>query len=103
MIRPRPLVQLQPLEYYQERRHIQEGIIKIGMRFGSASMIVRRSGMKKILDYYKKYKIYFPYDIEYFLVTGIKLYALNRDIVTNIAGGPSDNHRPAYLDNMQQP
>ncbi len=98
VIRPRPLVELQPLEYYLQRKHVQGDIIKIGMRFGSASMIIRRSGMKKILDHYKANKIYFPYDIEYFLVPGINLYALNRDIVTNIAGGESDNGAPAYLD-----
>jgi hypothetical protein len=61
-------------------------------------MIVRRAGMKKILDHYKTYKIYFPYDIEYFLASGINLYALNRDIVTNITGGESDNGAPAYLE-----
>jgi GR25 family glycosyltransferase involved in LPS biosynthesis len=97
-IRPRPLVQLQPLDYYLQRRHVQGDIVKIGMRFGSASMIVRRSGMKKILDYFKTYKIYFPYDIEYFLVPGINLYALSKDIVTNIVGGESDNGVPNYLE-----
>lgn len=96
-IRPRPLVQLQSLEYYLKRKNIQGDIVKIGMRFGATSMIVRRSGMKKILDYYHQYKIYFPYDIEYFLVPGINLYALSRDIVTNIVGGESDNGKPDYL------
>jgi len=54
--------------------------------------------MKKLLDFFKTYKIYFPYDIDYFFVPGINLYQLNRDIVTNIAGGESDNAKPAYLD-----
>ena len=98
VIRPRPLVQLQPLEYYLKRGNINADIEKIGMRFGSASMVVRRSGMKKILDFFKTYKIYFPYDIDYFCVPDIHLYALSRDVVTNIAGGESDNARPAYLD-----
>lgn len=59
-------------------------------------MIVRRSGMKKILDYVKKYKIYFPYDIEYFLAPDIKLYAMARDVVTNLVGAPSDNGSATY-------
>jgi GR25 family glycosyltransferase involved in LPS biosynthesis len=96
VIRPRPLVHLQPLEYYLKRTTVYGDIVKIGMRFGSASMIIRRSGMKKILDYFKTYKIYFPYDIDYFLVPDIQFYALNRDIVTNIAGGESDNGQPTY-------
>jgi hypothetical protein len=53
--------------------------------------------MKKILDYFKTYKIYFPYDIDYFFVPGIQMYACNVDIVTNISGGISDNGQPAYL------
>ncbi len=102
MIRPRPLVQLQPLEYYLRRTYIASDVISIGMRFGSASMIVRRSGMKKILDFFKTYKIYFPYDIDYFFVPGIHFYALTRDIVTNIAGGESDNGQPTYVEKENQ-
>ncbi|HSW87046.1 MAG TPA: glycosyltransferase family 25 protein [Rhabdochlamydiaceae bacterium] len=98
VIRPRPLVEIQPLDYYLQRKPIHGDIVKIGMRFGSASMVVRRSGMKKILDYFKTFKIYFPYDIDYFFVPGINLYAMNRDIVTNIAGGESDNGKPGYLE-----
>jgi len=94
LIRPRPNFQVQPLEYYTKRVKIDEDFTRIGMRFGSHSMIVRRSGMKKILDYVKKYKIYFPYDIEYFYTPGIRLYQCNRDIVGNIAGALSDNAKP---------
>lgn len=102
VIRPRPLVQLQPLDYYLQRKNVHKDIVKIGMRFGSASMIIRRSGMKKLLDYFETYKIYFPYDIDYFFVPGIKLFALNRDIVTNIVGGESDNGGPTYLDKAKK-
>ena len=98
VIRPRPLVKLESLDYYLKRRYITSDMLNIGMRFGSASMVVRRSGMKKILDFFKEYKIYFPYDIDYFLVPGINMYALNRDIVTNIAGGESDNGQPTYTE-----
>jgi GR25 family glycosyltransferase involved in LPS biosynthesis len=94
--RPRPLLDLQPLNYYLQRSRIHPDITKIGMRFGSHSMVIKRSGMKKLLDFFKTYKIYFPYDIDYFFVPGINLYACNRDIVTNISGGDSDNARPAY-------
>jgi hypothetical protein len=96
VIRPRPLIHAQSLEYYLLRAPITPDIIKIGMRFGSASMVVRRSGMKKLLDFFKTYKFYFPYDIDYFFVPGINLYTCTRDIVTNIAVGPSDNGKPSY-------
>ncbi len=89
-IRPRPNVKLQPHGYYTYRYYVNGDIMKIGLRFGSYSMIVSRSGIKKILDYFKQYKIYFPYDMDYCFVPDIKLYQCTRDIVTNIPGGISD-------------
>ncbi len=93
-IRPRPNFQVQPLQYYLNRTPLNSHMTKIGMRFGSASMVVNRSGMKKILDFFKTYKVYFPYDIDYFIVPGINLYMMNYDIVTNISGGESDVSAP---------
>jgi len=52
--------------------------------------------MKKILDFVKTYKIYFPYDIDYAFPPGIKIYACSHDIVSNICGGTSDNGSPTY-------
>lgn len=98
VIRPRPLVHLHPLEYYLRRNAVTKDIWEIGMRFGATSMIIRRSGIEKILNYFKTYKLFFPYDIDYFYVPTIRLYAMNRDIVTNIAAGISDNGAPAYLE-----
>ena len=95
-IRPRPNFSYQPLSYYWQRSYVNQDIIKLGLRFGSYSMIVRRSGMKKILDYFKTYKLFFPYDMEYFFPEGIKLYGCTQDIVTTIAGGISDNGNPTY-------
>ncbi len=95
-IRPRPNFPYQSLQYYRERSYVNGDIIKLGLRFGAYSMVIRRSGMKKILDHFKTYKIFFPYDIEYVFPTGIKLYSSTRDIVTTTAGGISDNGNPNY-------
>ena len=37
--------------------------------------------MKKILDYYRAYRIYLPYDLDFWLVPDIKLYCVYKDIV----------------------
>ncbi len=95
-IRPRPNFQVKPLSYYRKRIPLTADIVHLGMRFGSASMIVKRTGMKKLLDFFKTYKVYFPYDIDYFLVPDIQIYACTRDIVTNIAVSESDNAMPNY-------
>ena len=95
-IRPRPNFAYHGLSYYVERKQINADIIKLGLRFGAYSMVIRRSGIKKLLDYFKTYKLFFPYDMEYFFPPDIRLYACTRDIVTTIAGGISDNGNPTY-------
>src|SRR5208282_677150 len=54
-ISPRPNFPPQPLAYYLRRRRLSEDFTEIGMRYGCYSMIIRRSGIKKILEYFKKY------------------------------------------------
>ena len=93
-IRPRPLVEQQPLAYYQERTYLNGDLMKIGLRFGAYSMIVRREGIRKILTYYKKSKLFFPYDMEFCYAPGIKMYQCARDFITTISGAPSDNAAP---------
>lgn len=97
-IQPRPYFNSQSLSYYRDRSYVSGDIIKLGLRYGSHSMIIRRSGMQKLLEYFKTYKIFFPYDMEYFFPSEIKLYACTRDIVTMIPGGISDNGTPSYLE-----
>ena len=48
-IRPRPNFSFQPLDYYVNRTPINKDIVKMGLRFGAYSMIIRRSGIKKTL------------------------------------------------------
>lgn len=95
-IRPRPYFSLQPVDYYRNRSYVNEDIIRLGLRFGSYSMIIKRPGMKKILDYFKANKIYFPYDIDYRFVPEINMYSCTRDIVTTTYGGISDNAIPTF-------
>jgi hypothetical protein len=81
---------------FAEREVISPDFKRIGARFGAYSMIVRRSGMKKILDFLKEYNIFLPYDIEFPLPNDIKLFAVLDDIVSTQPGAPSDNGSPAY-------
>jgi hypothetical protein len=60
-------------------------------------MIIRRKAIKKILDYYRTYRIYLPYDMDFWLIPGIQLYCVNKDIISHRAGAPSDNSAPFYL------
>lgn len=67
---------------------------KIESRYGAYSMIVRRSGMKKILDFFKTYQLFLPYDIDFSLPRGITFYTVRRDVVSTQSKAISDNGSP---------
>lgn len=97
----RPNYHLEPLDFYLKRFYpINDHLSSCGMRYGAYSMIVRRSAMKKILDYYKSYGIFIPYDMDYWLIPNIKMYTVNKDIVSTRVGAPTDNHAPGYSSNF---
>lgn len=83
-------------ERFADRKIIGSDFRSVGARFGAYSMIVRRSGMKKILEFLKEYNIFLPYDIEFPFPNDIKLYTVLVDIVSTWPKAPSDNGSPAY-------
>jgi GR25 family glycosyltransferase involved in LPS biosynthesis len=82
---------------YTTETQISPDFRKISARFGAYSMIIRRSGIKKILDFSLRHHIFLPYDMEYYLPQGIQLYSLTYDVVSTLAGAPSDNGKPGYI------
>lgn len=93
----RPNVPVAPLTSFLDRFYpIGGGFFRTGMRYGAYSMIVRRSGMKKILDYYKTFGIFLPYDMDFWLCPNIKMFYYEKDIVSHRVGSLSDNGSPAY-------
>lgn len=64
-------------------------------------MVLRRSGMEKILDFIKVYCIFFPYDMDFILPSGIdwdiQLYTVLDDVMSHQIDSISDNGRPSYL------
>lgn len=84
------------------RKIISNDFTEIGSRYGSYSMIIRRSGMVKLLEYMKKYQLFLPYDMEYTLPPGIRLYSTNYDVVSTQPQAPSDNGAPNYKINKEK-
>ncbi len=76
----RPDFQLSSEARY-ERSALGQNFMKIGSRFHTHSMIVRRSGMKKILDFEKKHGIFLAYDCELSMIPDIKLFSLTSDLI----------------------
>ncbi len=84
------------------RFSVQENISpifrKIGARYGAYSMIIRRSGLKKLLDYFHATQVFMPYDMEYFMPDDIQLYVIRHDVISTIPDALTDNLKPGYAD-----
>lgn len=85
-----------PARYYT-RTPVDQNFRKIGARFGAHSYILRRSGVKKILNFIKEKAVFFPYDMDFYLPEGIQMYTVLSDVVTNQTKALSDNGGPNYL------
>lgn len=83
-------------ERFAEKYEISPNLRRIGSRYGAYSMIVRRSGMAKILKFFKCYQIFLPYDMEYTQPDDIRLYTVLDDVVTTQIMAISDNGAPNY-------
>jgi GR25 family glycosyltransferase involved in LPS biosynthesis len=81
---------------FQKRTNVGAHFMKVGARYGAYSMIVRKSGMKKLLKFFNKYQIYLPYDMDFCMPDSIRLYSVTQDIVSTVPGSPSDNGAPNF-------
>lgn len=75
---------------------IDEDFKTIGARYGAYSMIIRRSGMEKLLQFFKTYKIFLPYDMDFYLPPNINLFTVIDDIVSTQPNAITDNDTPAF-------
>ncbi|MBI2742406.1 MAG: glycosyltransferase family 25 protein [Chlamydiales bacterium] len=66
-----------------EHTDVGDDFIKIGSRIRTHSMILRRSGIKKILDFYHTHHIFMPYDHELGFIPNIRLFVVREGIVTS--------------------
>jgi GR25 family glycosyltransferase involved in LPS biosynthesis len=81
---------------FAEKKEVSPNLLKIGARYGSYSMILRRSGMRKIFSYLICNRIFLPYDMEYTQPNNIRLFCVKEDIVSTQPQAPSDNGAPNY-------
>lgn len=81
-------------EKYTAKYDINADFKKITSRFGAYSMIIRRSGIKKLLDFFFAHNIYNPYDIDNYAPVDLKRYGLRYDVVAHMVNAISDNLYP---------
>ncbi len=93
----RPNYKIDPLADFLSRFYsLNKDFSRVGMRFGAYSMIIRRSGIEKILAYFKAYGIFLPYDMDFWLIPDLKMYRLNYDIIVHNHKAITDNGKPNY-------
>ena len=92
----RPDIDLSDRSHFAKRTILSEDFIKIGGRMRTHSMIIRRSGMKKILDFEKSHHIFIAYDHELATVPDIQMVSLRYNLVTH-APSLSDTYTSQFL------
>lgn len=83
--------------YFNKRKVLSENIRMIGARYGAYSYLIKRSGMQKIVQFFDKYKIFLPYDIDLFMTPHLKVFTVRKDIVSTLPLALSDNGGPNYI------
>jgi len=79
---------------YTEDYDISPNFRKVSARFGTHSMIIRRSGIQKLLNYSLEHMIFLPYDMDNYLAPNLSRYCFAFDIVSNMNNAISDNGVP---------
>jgi GR25 family glycosyltransferase involved in LPS biosynthesis len=67
---------------------------RISARFGTHSMILRRSGIRKLLDFAEEHKVFLACDLDNYFT--VNRYGLCYDVVTNRLDAITDNAKPQY-------
>ncbi len=78
------------------KTQVGEEFLQIAARYGTTSMIVRRSGMRKLLQFFKAHQIYLPFDMDLIYARGIHLYTVMEDVIGNLPKAISDVGGPFY-------
>jgi GR25 family glycosyltransferase involved in LPS biosynthesis len=83
---------------FTEREDIDSNFSRISSRFGAYSMVIRRSGIKKLLEFAKSHDLYLPYDMDNYLELSLNRYSLRYDFITNDLEALTDNGKKNYLE-----
>jgi len=81
---------------YTVKEQISPDFRRISARFATHSMVIRRSGIKKLLDWSYAHQIFLPYDLENYLPPDIKRFSLTYDVVSNLLNAITDNAIQLY-------
>lgn len=75
--------------YFSNHRDLSPDFMQIAGRGGTNSIIYQRSGIKKILDFYQKHRLFTDYASELAIIPNLRLFCV-KDSVTEVLQTPSD-------------
>ncbi len=88
-------------EKYTIKQQISPNFYKISARFATHSMIIRRSGIRKLLEFACAHMIFLPYDMDNYFRHDLNRYSFAYDVVSNLLGSLSDNGSPGFKDKIE--
>jgi GR25 family glycosyltransferase involved in LPS biosynthesis len=72
------------------RQQLSPRLERIGARYGTYSMIINRSGIHKLLTFFRHFGLYGPIDWDLHMVPGLRQFASSSYLVSNLIVGSSD-------------
>lgn len=78
---------------FAKRKIVNEDFIQIGSRMRAHSIIYRRQGLKKVLDYMNEHHLFTPFDHDIAMAPGIRMFCLRHPIVTFNYGTSDTNFK----------
>ena len=78
----RPDMPFLNVDFLAQHQDVSPNLRKIGSRMRAHSIVYRRCGIKRILDFYRERNNFLPYDQEAALIPGIRMFETRRSVVT---------------------
>lgn len=78
----RPDMPFLDISFLAKHIPLGEKFMKIGSRMRAHSIIYRRSGLEKIIGFYREHNNFLPYDQELALIPDIQMYVVRKSVVS---------------------
>lgn len=78
----RPDMPNRDIRFLAEHKDISDELMQVGSRMRAHSMVYRRCGIEKILNFYREHGNFLPYDQELALIPGIRTFVVKNNIVS---------------------
>ncbi len=97
---PRPGQTPPPFKVQAIRTPVGSDLERLGLRYGMTSVILSRSGIEKIYNYFLHIYLWRPIDVDIHYIPDMRKYGTTRDVITNVADGLGSDIGFAWTQNL---